>query len=59
MTSLFKYFIGLGIKGFGLPGKLANAKIFLNGGQSVTFLRPDGYFSLYPFYMTWSMHKLN
>ncbi|KMZ70825.1 hypothetical protein ZOSMA_192G00020 [Zostera marina] len=38
---------GLGIKGFGLPGKLANAKIFLNGGQSVTFLRPDGYFSFH------------
>ncbi|KDP46545.1 hypothetical protein JCGZ_08517 [Jatropha curcas] len=38
---------GLGAKGFGLPGKLSNVKVILNGGQSITFLRPDGYFSFY------------
>ncbi|KAL7166062.1 hypothetical protein ACSBR2_036851 [Camellia fascicularis] len=37
--------IGLGAKGFGLPGKLSNVKVILNGGQRVTFLKPDGYFS--------------
>ncbi|CAL5358918.1 unnamed protein product [Camellia sinensis] len=37
---------GLGAKGFGLPGKLSNVKVTLNGGQRVTFLKPDGYFSL-------------
>ncbi|RVX19570.1 ER membrane protein complex subunit 7-like [Vitis vinifera] len=36
-----------GVKGFGLPGKTSNVKVILNGGQWVTFLRPDGYFSLY------------
>lgn len=35
-------------KGFGLPVKANNAKVILNGGQHVTFLKPDGYFSLYP-----------
>lgn len=42
------YLAGAGVKGFGLPGKTSNIKIILNGGQYVTFLRPDGYFSLYP-----------
>ncbi|KAL5697854.1 hypothetical protein ACHQM5_028964 [Ranunculus cassubicifolius] len=37
----------LGAKGFGLPGKTSNAKVLLNGGQRVTFLRPDGYFSFH------------
>ncbi|KAK6927540.1 ER membrane protein complex subunit 7, beta-sandwich domain [Dillenia turbinata] len=36
-----------GTKGFGHPGKLSNVKVILNGGQSVTFLRPDGYFSFH------------
>lgn len=35
-------------RGFGLPGKISNIKVILNGGQRVTFLRPDGFFSLYP-----------
>ena len=39
---------GLGTKGFTLPGRMSNVKVILNGGQNVTFLRPDGYFSLYP-----------
>ncbi|KAF5181572.1 Er membrane protein complex subunit 7-like protein [Thalictrum thalictroides] len=38
---------GLGAKGYGLPAKISNAKIILNGGQRVTFLRPDGYFSFH------------
>ncbi|PIA42278.1 hypothetical protein AQUCO_02000024v1 [Aquilegia coerulea] len=38
---------GLGAKGFGLPAKISNAKIILNGGQRITFLRPDGYFSFH------------
>ncbi|EEF46930.1 ER membrane protein complex subunit 7 homolog [Ricinus communis] len=38
---------GLGIKGFGLPGKLSSVKVVLNGGQNITFLRPDGYFSFH------------
>ncbi|KAK9141768.1 hypothetical protein Syun_011168 [Stephania yunnanensis] len=37
---------GLG-KGFGIPGKTLNAKVILNGGQQVTFLKADGYFSFY------------
>ncbi|GMQ03028.1 hypothetical protein CsSME_00048996 [Camellia sinensis var. sinensis] len=37
----------LGAKGFGLPGKLSNVKVTLNGGQRVTFLKPDGYFSFH------------
>ncbi|KAJ8421406.1 hypothetical protein Cgig2_017483 [Carnegiea gigantea] len=32
-------------------GKTSNVKVILNGGQRVTFLRPDGYFSLYPTYL--------
>jgi hypothetical protein len=36
--------IGTSAKGFGLP----NTKVILNGGQRVTFARPDGYFALYP-----------
>lgn len=36
-----------GVKGFGLPGKTSNVKVILNGGQWVTFLRPDGYFSFH------------
>ena len=42
------FLVGLGAKGFALPGKLSDIKVILNGGQRVTFLRPDGYFSLYP-----------
>ncbi|OMO61628.1 Drug/metabolite transporter [Corchorus capsularis] len=38
---------GLGAKGFALPGRLSNIKVLLNGGQNVTFLRPDGYFSFH------------
>ncbi|XP_050220105.1 ER membrane protein complex subunit 7 homolog [Mercurialis annua] len=38
---------GLGANGFGIPGKLSNVKVILNGGQNITFLRPDGYFSFY------------
>ncbi|KAG2691447.1 hypothetical protein I3843_08G010000 [Carya illinoinensis] len=37
----------MGAQGFGLPGKLSNVKVILNGGQRVTFLRPDGYFSFH------------
>jgi len=40
--------IGANVKGFGLPAKTSNTKVILNGGQRVTFARPDGYFSLYP-----------
>ncbi|KAJ0671238.1 putative ER membrane protein complex subunit 7 [Helianthus annuus] len=43
---------GFGAKGFGLPVKANNAKVILNGGQQVTFLKPDGYFSLYPTTLT-------
>jgi hypothetical protein len=35
------------VKGFGLPAKLSNVKVILNGGQRVTFLRPDGFFSFH------------
>ncbi|KAF8393136.1 hypothetical protein HHK36_021377 [Tetracentron sinense] len=38
---------GMGAKGFSLPGKISNVKIILNGGQRVTFLTPDGYFSFH------------
>ncbi|CAN0877540.1 ER membrane protein complex subunit 7 homolog [Linum grandiflorum] len=34
-------------KGYGVLGKMANVKVILNGGQNVTFLRPDGYFSFH------------
>ncbi|KAL9674942.1 hypothetical protein QQ045_003141 [Rhodiola kirilowii] len=37
----------IGTKGFGLPGTLSNVKVILNGGQNVSFLRPDGYFSFH------------
>ncbi|CAA0822771.1 Protein of unknown function (DUF2012 [Striga hermonthica] len=40
-------FPGFSATGFGLPAKIANVKIILNGGQKVTFLRPDGYFSFH------------
>jgi len=40
--------IGANAKGFGLPAKTSNTKVILNGGQRVTFARPDGYFALYP-----------
>nr|XP_027082995.1 ER membrane protein complex subunit 7 homolog [Coffea arabica] len=33
--------------GFALPAKTSNVKVILNGGQEVTFLRPDGYFSFH------------
>ncbi|XP_074287112.1 ER membrane protein complex subunit 7 homolog [Silene latifolia] len=36
-----------GTRDFGLPAKTSNVKVILNGGQRVTFLRPDGYFSFY------------
>jgi hypothetical protein len=39
--------VGVGAKGFALSGKLSDVKVLLNGGQNVTFLRPDGYFSFY------------
>jgi hypothetical protein len=34
-------------KGFGLPLKSSETKVILNGGQRVTFARPDGYFSFH------------
>ncbi|KAM0832209.1 hypothetical protein ACQ4PT_065046 [Festuca glaucescens] len=34
-------------KGFGLPAKTSNTKVILNGGQKVTFARPDGYFAFH------------
>ncbi|KAF7830318.1 putative vacuolar membrane protein YML018C isoform X2 [Senna tora] len=37
---------GFGTKEFGL-GKVSNVKVILNGGQRVTFVRPDGYFSFH------------
>ncbi|KAL8090036.1 ER membrane protein complex subunit 7 homolog [Apium graveolens] len=37
---------GVAAKGFGLPIKVSNAKVILNG-QQVTFLKPDGYFSFH------------
>ncbi|KAK1382881.1 ER membrane protein complex subunit 7-like [Heracleum sosnowskyi] len=37
---------GVAAKGFGLPVKVSNAKVILNG-QQVTFLKPDGYFSFH------------
>ncbi|XP_038696484.1 ER membrane protein complex subunit 7 homolog [Tripterygium wilfordii] len=37
----------MSIKGFGLPAKKSNVKVILNGGQKVTFVRPDGYFSFH------------
>ena len=40
--------IGMSEKGYGLPAKTSNTKVILNGGQRVTFARPDGYFALYP-----------
>ncbi|XP_019437759.1 PREDICTED: ER membrane protein complex subunit 7 homolog isoform X2 [Lupinus angustifolius] len=36
-----------GANEFILPGKVSNVKVTLNGGQRVTFLRPDGYFSFH------------
>ncbi|XP_021769376.1 ER membrane protein complex subunit 7 homolog [Chenopodium quinoa] len=36
-----------GTRDFGLPAKTSNIKVILNGGQRVTFLRPDGYFSFH------------
>lgn len=36
-----------GTRGYGLPAKTSNVKVILNGGQRVTFLRPDGYFSFH------------
>jgi ER membrane protein complex subunit 7 len=39
--------IGTSVKGFGLATKTSNTKLILNGGQRVTFARPDGYFALY------------
>jgi hypothetical protein len=45
---LFVVLIAASAKGFGLPAKTSNTKVILNGGQKVTFARPDGYFALYP-----------
>lgn len=47
-VSTFFCMVGFSLKGSGLATKASNVKVLLNGGQSVTFLRPDGYFSLYP-----------
>nr|AGT15918.1 hypothetical protein SHCRBa_179_G22_R_40 [Saccharum hybrid cultivar R570]AGT16392.1 hypothetical protein SHCRBa_181_K17_R_20 [Saccharum hybrid cultivar R570] len=38
---------GTSAKGFGLPAKTSNTKVILNGGQRVTFARPDGYFAFH------------
>ncbi|XP_034916428.1 ER membrane protein complex subunit 7 homolog [Populus alba] len=38
---------GISTKGLGGHGKVSNVKVLLNGGQHVTFLRPDGYFSFH------------
>ncbi|KAH9304635.1 hypothetical protein KI387_009039 [Taxus chinensis] len=38
---------GLGGKGHGFPSKTANIKVVLNGGETISFIRPDGYFSFY------------
>ncbi|CAL9749019.1 unnamed protein product [Musa acuminata subsp. burmannicoides] len=38
---------GMTSKGFGASSKLLNAKIILNGGQNVTFVRADGYFTFH------------
>nr|GMD83974.1 ER membrane protein complex subunit 7 homolog [Ipomoea batatas] len=35
------------MKGSGLLAKASDVKVLLNGGQRVTFLRPDGYFSFH------------
>ncbi|XP_075506237.1 ER membrane protein complex subunit 7 homolog [Primulina tabacum] len=40
-------FPGFSATGFGLPAKLSNVRVILNGGQKVAFLRPDGYFSFH------------
>ncbi|XP_073301936.1 ER membrane protein complex subunit 7 homolog [Primulina huaijiensis] len=40
-------FPGFSATGFGLPAKLSNVRVILNGGEKVTFLRPDGYFSFH------------
>lgn len=37
----------LGGKGHGFPSKTGNIKVILNGGETVSFIRPDGYFSFY------------
>lgn len=36
---------GVSAKGIGLPGKLSDVKVILNGGKRVSFLGIDGYFS--------------
>lgn len=38
---------GLGVKNHGFPSKTANVKVILNGGDRVSFIRSDGYFSFY------------
>ena len=45
---LFLSVVLIAARGFGLPAKTSNTKVILNGGQKVTFARPDGYFALYP-----------
>lgn len=47
-TQITNALAGAGAITFGLPGKISDAKVILNGGKRITFLRPDGYFSLYP-----------
>ncbi|XP_004501353.2 ER membrane protein complex subunit 7 homolog [Cicer arietinum] len=36
-----------GNREFSLPAKVSNVKVILNGGQRVSFVRPDGYFSFH------------
>uniref|UniRef100_A0A804U9P1 ER membrane protein complex subunit 7 beta-sandwich domain-containing protein n=1 Tax=Zea mays TaxID=4577 RepID=A0A804U9P1_MAIZE len=38
---------GTSVKGFGLAMKTSNTKLILNGGQRVTFARPDDYFAFH------------
>jgi len=37
----------LGLKSHGFPSKTANVKVILDGGDRVSFIRSDGYFSFY------------
>ncbi|CAN6459573.1 unnamed protein product [Victoria cruziana] len=36
-----------GAQSIGLLGKISNAKVIFNGGEKVTFVRPDGFFSFH------------
>ncbi|XBI41726.1 hypothetical protein VPH35_126154 [Triticum aestivum] len=44
---LFLSVVLIAARGFGLPAKTSNTKVILNGGQKVTFARPDGYFAFH------------